>query len=191
MAKPWPIGRVASVSNDQSGFTLVELLIALALFALLGIACSKLFDLAWRAEQGISARSQSLRELQRLFTTLDHDALHAVTWHRPLYLDRRQLTFGSAGWRNPLDLPRSELQQVSYRFSDGELWRHAVGDNGAATRRRLLREAKLIQWQVLGMDHQWLDACEPPCRPAALRLTVEHPLFGTVTRLLRWPGGDR
>ncbi|WP_225776002.1 type II secretion system protein GspJ [Pseudomonas sp. Marseille-Q5115] len=179
------------MSNNQGGFTLVELLIALALFALLGIACSKLFDLAWRAELGLTTRSQSLRELQRTFTALDHDALHAVTWYRPLYLDRRQLTFGSAGWRNPLDLPRSELQQVSYQFSDGELWRHARGDNGAVTQRRLLSGIKAARWQVLGKDNLWLDGCEVPCRPAALRLTVEHSLFGTVTRLLRWPGHGR
>lgn len=80
---------------------------------------------------------------------------------------------------------------MSYQFSDGELWRHARGDNGAVTQRRLLSGIKAARWQVLGKDSQWLDACEAPCRPAALRLTVEHSLFGTVTRLLRWPGRGR
>lgn len=179
------------VNIRQAGFTLVELLIALALFALLGIACSRLFDLSWRAEQALSARSHALRELQRTFTALEHDALHAVSRHTPLFMDKRQLTFTSAGWRNPLDLPRSELQRVSYRFADGELWRHAQGDNGATTQRRLLRNVSTLRWQVLGANNQWLQACEAPCRPRAVRLTIDHGVFGTVTRLLRWPGADR
>ncbi|MQT43327.1 prepilin-type N-terminal cleavage/methylation domain-containing protein, partial [Pseudomonas sp. FSL R10-0765] len=53
------------MTKPQAGFTLLELVIAIAIFALLGVACWRLFDGVLRAERSSSAHEQTLRGLQR------------------------------------------------------------------------------------------------------------------------------
>ena len=52
------------MTKPQAGFTLLELVIAIAILALLGIGCWRLFDAIVRAERSSSAHEQSLRSLQ-------------------------------------------------------------------------------------------------------------------------------
>ncbi|MCY1560659.1 Type II secretion system protein J [compost metagenome] len=61
--------------NRQSGFTLLELVIAMAIFALLGLASWGLFDGVVRAQQGTTAHEREFRRLQRAVAVIERDVL--------------------------------------------------------------------------------------------------------------------
>lgn len=117
------------MTKPQAGFTLLELVIAIAIFALLGLGCWRLFDSVVRAERSSTAHQQALRSLQRTVALIERDVLQVQGSAKDpgitLYPDR--LNVRRANWRNPLGLPRSELQDVSYQLKNGELWRYSRG----------------------------------------------------------------
>ncbi|MEQ6707763.1 type II secretion system minor pseudopilin GspJ [Pseudomonas aeruginosa] len=111
---------------NQRGFTLLEVLIAMALFSLLGLACYQLLERVLHSEQRIDHHDRQLRQLQRALGIFERDLTQAIG--QPLSDDpsRRQALIGRAdglrlvrgGWSNPLAQPRSEVLEVAYRWQD-------------------------------------------------------------------------
>ena len=116
--------------NKQSGFTLLELVIALAIFALLGLASGRLFDTVVRAQQATTSHEQDLRRLQRAVGVIERDVLQLAS--AVIVLGPTTLQLQRGNWRNPQDLPRSERQQVIYRLDNQMLWRESRGQIGRA-----------------------------------------------------------
>ena len=63
------------MNKSQAGFTLLELVIAIAIFALLGLGCWRLFDGVVRAERSSTAHQQALRSLQRAVAMIERDVV--------------------------------------------------------------------------------------------------------------------
>ncbi|UTN85347.1 type II secretion system minor pseudopilin GspJ [Pseudomonas aeruginosa] len=94
----------------QRGFTLLEVLIAMALFSLLGLACYQLLERVIHSERRIDQHDRQLRQLQRALGIFERDLAQAIG--QPLSDDpsRRQALIGRAdglrlvcgGWSNPL-----------------------------------------------------------------------------------------
>ena len=119
--------------QSSYGFTLLEILIAVALFAALFMAAQQMFNTAMNNSERLDEEASALENQQRLLTWLTTDLEQVVM--RPvrdslgdplpavLGADRR-LAFTRAGWANPFSLRhRSELQRVEYFLEDGELIR--------------------------------------------------------------------
>lgn len=121
------------------GFTLLEILIAMAIFTLIGLASTGLLTTVIDSNDLSAGRFEKLQQLQRAMTTLERDVQQAlpravrvegqkqdvVMAGGPLEdSDADGLGFVRAGWQNPqMMLPRSTLQFVSYRLRDGKLER--------------------------------------------------------------------
>lgn len=127
--------------TTPAGFTLVEVLVALSIFALLAAAAVGM--MAWSADQQGAVRTRMARvgELQRAHALLKADLSQAA-----LRRTRRSdggvelsafvaappgdgaqplLGFVRRGWSNPDAAPRASLQYVEYRVVDGRLERSA------------------------------------------------------------------
>ena len=126
--------RASSVSSGASheataGFTLLELLIAIAIFALLALATYRMFDSVMQTDQATRVQEQRMRELVRAMGALERDLTQAVERpvrdelgdNRGAFLSEGEndqiVEFTRGGWRNPLGQARSRLQRVRWSLS--------------------------------------------------------------------------
>ncbi len=177
--------------NRQQGFTLLELVIAMAIFALLGLACWRLFDGVVRAERSSASHERDMRTLQRTVAVIERDVLQVTA--QPMVLEQNILQLQRGNWRNPLDQPRSELQNVIYRLDKGTLWRESqYPEQPQVQRQKLLTEVRELRWRLY--DQSGWRSERPPgggksvSRPKALEITFSTERFGSIRRVLLLPG---
>ncbi|MCH1487468.1 MAG: type II secretion system minor pseudopilin GspJ [Pseudomonadales bacterium] len=120
------LGR-ARRSHRQRGFTLIEALVAMFIFAWIGLGSYQILDQIIRAQEINQKHSAQLARLQRVSWQLSRDFRQMVD--RPVF-DEDGVQLGSlefegedtlieftrSGWSNPLQWPRSDLQRVAYRI---------------------------------------------------------------------------
>ena len=186
------------MNKPQAGFTLLELVIAIAIFSLLGIGCWRLFDGVVRAERSSSAHEQSLRSLQRAVALIERDVLQVQTSRRNpgVVLYPHQLNLRRGNWRNPLGQPRSELQDISYRLENGVLWRYSQGrDLPVLQKQKLLSDVRDLSWRLFDPDSGWRSdwpngKAAPNTTPRALEIQFSVGRFERVRRVLLLPEGE-
>ncbi len=118
---------------SNRGFTLLEILVALFIFSIIGVISSQLMSQTIRSHETLSERGHRLTDLHRAMQVIQRDVMQISNRHvrdnygdqlAPLLLDSEGvIEFSRAGWRNPLGLPRSESQRVAYMLQDGKLMR--------------------------------------------------------------------
>ena len=124
--------------NRQSGFTLIEILVAVLIFGLIGVGAFSTLRAAQDAQQTLRERGERFLQLQRAITTFSRDYQQLATRRvRDSYGDRLPmvqgisddtdtwLAFTRSGWRNPAQLPRSTLEFVRYALEEGRLVRYS------------------------------------------------------------------
>lgn len=172
--------------NKQSGFTLLELVIAIAIFALLGLASWRLFDGVVRTQQGAGQHERDIRTLQRAVGVIERDVWQAVI--DSVVLASGHLQLQRSHWRNPLDQPRSERQTVSYRLKGGALWRESVGEGTTLMQRqKLLDDVHSLGWRVFDRQRGWRGETASGTAPLALELIVSAGRFEQIRRVLLLP----
>lgn len=127
----------ATPAANRSGFTLVEALVALTLFALIAAAGAAVLSVSIDSRFAVRSATDQTAALQRTRGLLRAD-LGQIAARRtrdrdgepqPLALTGALrpgdpvLTLTRAGWSNPGEADRSSLQRVEYRLVDGRLER--------------------------------------------------------------------
>ena len=124
--------------TSQKGFTLIEVLVAVAIFGMLSVAAYTVLDSGMRSQRQSEERLSHLAEIQRLFFNMSQDI--AYISKRPsrndlgdveplLYGESEvsgqgfKMAFNRTNWRNPAAFPRSHMQHVEYRFEDEKIFR--------------------------------------------------------------------
>jgi general secretion pathway protein J len=121
------------VNRKIRGFTLLELLVALAIFGLLSVMSYSGLRSVLDQHARTGEVADRLGELQKLYLVMQRDVEQIVP--RPIrseYGDElpalagsEALQFTRGGWSNPLGRPRSSLQRVGYAFEDDALVRYS------------------------------------------------------------------
>ncbi len=124
-------------ARPRNGFTLIEVLVALAVFGVLSVMGYMALGQTLSNADLLGERMQRLEAIQRTIRYLDSDLMQAAP--RPVrgllgdgYEPAIRSSFGSeyalevthGGWTNPAGLPRGTLQRSAYRIEDGELIRY-------------------------------------------------------------------
>lgn len=205
-----------NLTKKDNGFTLLEVLIAIVITALIGLGTSQLLSGTIKAQSITQKNSERFEQIQRTILLLSRDIQQintrairdeygdfqpALTNSNALYLF--ELT--RSGWRNPMDNDRSESQRVAYELVDGELLRHywKVLDRAQDTEsvfQSLLKGVDKMSLRFMDSNFKWVDSWPPAQSPSAvnprqrnhelpiaLEITVVHDHFGTLTRLYDLP----
>ena len=116
------------------GFTLVEVLVAIFIFALLMAAAYGSVNTLLRTRDGLAEQNGRLRELQFAVGVIERDLRSAIA--RPVregYGEREPALLGSrdavaftrGGYANPLAQERARIERVGYAWRDHRLSRAA------------------------------------------------------------------
>jgi general secretion pathway protein J len=162
---------------SQSGFTLLEVLLAIGITAMIGLGSWQILNGAIRASEATQARLADLNLLQKTMLILSRDFQQvlprsirdeygdyqpALTSKTEFYL----IEFSRNGWRNPMDDARSNIQRVAYEFVENKLVRHywQVLDRSQDSQpvsKTLLENVNSVNLRFMNDSGSWLDQWPP------------------------------
>ena len=118
----------------SAGFTLVEVLVSLWIFSMIGLAAHLMLRTVIDSHDRTEASREHLASLMRAMSVLETDLSQVVPRGirdrfgdaQPALAvpaDESLIEFTRSGWRNPLRTNRSNMQRVSYNVEDEQLIR--------------------------------------------------------------------
>ena len=188
---------VGSVMKSNHGFTLIEVLVALFIFAILS---TLLFGAISQVEKNKSLFTQSnetLDEFQKAMTLIQFDFSQVV---RGYYLDNKNnpqgsfyanesgLHFDRLGNVNPeLLLKQSSIERITYlQVGDHFIRRQAGADQV------LLKSVKSVQWRFYGGKGEQFELWPPVQNlrfeiPMAVEIIIDHETRGILEQIVELP----
>jgi general secretion pathway protein J len=174
------------VRNRVAGLTLIELLIAMAIFAVMAVSMFIAFDNVQKAKEVTDKSSERLRQYQSAFNRIGQDLQQLVPrpvrdeYGDPKYAMQREddgsLVFTRAGWTRSAFFnkhPRSNLQRVQYYLEDGNLMRAYWNSLDIAPAEKPVRTVLLEGVSELKFQFYYVDYTNP-----------EEPKYPTIDQ---WP----
>jgi len=186
---------------SQSGFTLLEILIALVITMLIGMGSAQILKTAIDSSHKVSEKIDELNALQKTMLLMSRDFkqvlpravrneygdyVAAISSQSDLY----DLEFTRAGWPNSMDdVHRSELQRVAYEVDQDKLVRHywSVLDATHGTdiiHRTILGGVESLSFQFMNSENSWIDQWPPSDSQSGDDEEQEDPRFN-VSQLPR------
>jgi general secretion pathway protein J len=193
------------------GFTLLELLIAISIFALLSLMAYSALSSAVRQRQQGEQEAYEMKGLQMGLLWLERDLQQAVDRpvqaggelepafeYRPL---DGLLSLTRTGWSNPLGQARGQLQRIAYRFDKGKLyrdnWFHLDRLADEPPQEAVLLEG-LEDWKLrfMNFNRQWQEQWPPrdangvvtEALPLAVEFRFRKQGWGEIRRIVRLAG---
>ncbi len=196
------------------GFTLLEVLVAIAILALVAVGAYQLLAGTVSTRDRGLAHEKKLQALQKAEMLIQRDLLQVVM--RPVrdefgdvqpgfYLPRENvMEFTRRGWRNPLQASRSDMVRLRYSVVGGQLIRERWSslDRARASlpeKTVLLDDIERFQLQVFangtwGKDWPLLDQIQKDKKgiplPEAVEISFTHQLWGEIRRVILLPESD-
>lgn len=197
--------------RTNQGFTLLEMLLATVIFALVGIASFGILTAVTDSNKLSKDTTEQLQGVQRAFFLMERDFLQVS--QRQVRIDGEKasdriffggelmneseggsVAFTHDGWRNPgMILPRSELQTVSYRMFENKLERLFFNYTDPVTGEKPRSQVLLENLEALkiefyagnggkGKESDWVKEWEKPGLPLAVKVTIETEALGELYR---------
>ena len=197
----------------NKGFTLLEVLISIAIFSIISLSSFTIFDSVLKGDETAKQRSERQNELQRAFLIIERDITQIA--RRTVRLDgeapqeklilssndsfaseEQAIAFVRHGWTNPgLLLPRSDMQAVAYRIVEEKLERlhfnfvdSVVGEEPKV--RALIGEVTELLFEYYD-GKEWQKAWAKDSLPLAIAIEIETKDYGLIRRQFLVPGDGK
>jgi general secretion pathway protein J len=205
--------RVCAARSKTKGFTLIEVLVSIAIFATLSVAAYQVVNQVQRSNEVSTERSARLNALQRSLVILDNDfrqmaqrqfrtngeeASSKLILMQEYLLDSDTIgvMFTRLGWHNPQQqFPRGEVTKVGYRTKEETLervwWRYPdtpTGQEGVVT--PLLEGIEAFNLEFYN-GSSWLKEWQTDrALPKAVKLKLTLKDYGEIERIYLTPSGS-
>ncbi len=197
--------------NPELGFTLIEILVAMAIFAVLSALAYGTLSQIITSSEVLSERMERIQAIQRTMRLISQDFLQLSP--RPVR-DELGDGFGPAlrsdfqsgytieltrgGWNNPMTMPRGTLQRAAYRLEEDELIRYhwRVLDrtfSNEVIAVSLLDDVESIAFLFMQENGEWTEQWPPQglqgplglrLRPRAVQIVMTLVDEGELTRIV-------
>jgi general secretion pathway protein J len=139
--------KISAISRNRNGFTLVEMMVALFIFAMLSVAGVIMLRSAVDSDAVTAENLGQMAEMQRFVSLMEADLSQALARtyrddggdQMPAFSSEQGgteaafLKFTRGGQSNINGEARSNLERVEYRLTEGNLerWRYRMTDGGS------------------------------------------------------------
>lgn len=196
-----------SLGSGQSGFTLIEIVIAIGIFAFVALGANALLvsvtdanDIALEREQNFAKLQRAMLIMERDFLQIQERAVRVQGEQNKIVIKGGELEFDSeadgigfvrSGWQNPqLRLKRSNLQNVAYRLQEGQLQRLHTNyvDAAIGTEPKVkvlldgVTDLKIEVVKELSDELLWSETFTDVTLPYAIAITITTDAFGEIRR---------
>jgi len=199
----------AHTTNNYLGFTLIEMVVAIAIFAVVSVLAYGGLNRVLDSQEHLQESAIRLKNLQMTFRYIERDMGQIISrsirnqygdlQHALVGDEDKAISFTHSGWRNPANLVRSRLQRISYEVSENTLTRYTWGQlDGAIAEEyfetELLNNVESWNMRYLDQSNQW-HTTWPPLNsdlnqaniPKALEVTVKVDPWDEIKRVFAAP----
>lgn len=191
-------------SYHHKGFTLLEVLIAIAIFSIISLSSFTIFDTVIRSDETSEQLSKRHNELQRAFVIIERDLVQIaqrsirINGESPLngFLqtsgdefssNEQALAFVRQGWTNPgLLLPRSDVQAIAYKLVDETLERLHFNFVDAVVGTEPKVQPLISNVSTLSFEYyngeEWLKSWAKEYLPLAIAIEIDTKDYGVIRR---------
>ncbi|MEQ1289601.1 type II secretion system minor pseudopilin GspJ [Acinetobacter johnsonii] len=196
--------------TKRSGFTLVELLVAIAIFAVLSALGWKVFDYLIKIKERNTQHEQRLGQLQEAYQQVLRDTVQIVPItanvagqvQPAVMLQNGQLTFSKTGVTDPLmqGIPPDERVEYIYKADEKKLYRYkyknlnqtgnvqpetsVLLDSVDQFQIMLLNPNEIAQWPEVALSEKDVTQAKILPRGLKINLTVNEVSYEWVFSLL-------
>jgi len=194
----------------EKGFTLLEVLISIAIFSIISLSSFTIFDSVLKGDATAKLRSERQNELQRAFLIIERDitqiARRSIRFDGEAPMERliqsgsdsvaseeQAIAFVRNGWTNPgLLLPRSDMQAVAYTLTEETLHRlhfnfvdSVVGEEPKI--RPLISDVTELKFEYYD-GKEWQEVWGTNKLPLAIAIEIDTKDYGVIRRQFLVPG---
>ena len=190
--------------NKISGFTLLEVIIAIALFSMISLSSFTIFNTVIKSDESSKTRTARINELQRGFLLIERDLLQIAkrsvrlngeaplddflhTDSNSFSTNENTLAFVRHGWTNPgLLLPRSSMQSVAYQLNDETFERlhfnFVDAIQGQEPKiRKLISNVETLKFEFF-YDNKWQKKIKEKLLPQAIAVELTTKDYGLLRK---------
>ena len=193
----------------HKGFTLLELLIAIAIFSLVSVMAYGGLQTVITTKKNSQKNAERVAELQLFMLRVSNDLRQAIPrsirneygdFVTALYSEKtgeHVVEWTTAGYRNPAKFRRSSLQRVAYQFEKQKVIRLSWpvldrAQDTQVTKTDILSGVTSVAWRFMNNENEWLSswpdqqqqAVDMSSLPKAVEITLELADWGKVKRLI-------